>query len=91
MDCTPPGSSVQGISQARRLEWVAISFSMGSSQLKDQTRISCIDRQIFTAEPQGKCLIYSKTIYMCWLSLFFTFILMALYYMYSWVFEVHPW
>ena len=32
MDCSPPGPSVHGISQARRLEWVAISFSRGSSQ-----------------------------------------------------------
>ena len=31
MDCSPPGSSVHGILQARILEWVAISFSMGSS------------------------------------------------------------
>ena len=31
MDCRPPGSSVHGISQARILEWVAISFSRGSS------------------------------------------------------------
>ena len=31
VDCSPPGSSVQGISQARILEWVAISFSKGSS------------------------------------------------------------
>ena len=29
MDCSPPGSSVHGISQARMLEWVAISFSRG--------------------------------------------------------------
>ena len=32
MDCSPPGSSVHGILQARILEWVAISFSRGSSQ-----------------------------------------------------------
>ena len=32
MDCSLPGSSVRGISQARILEWVAISFSRGSSQ-----------------------------------------------------------
>ena len=31
MDCSPPSSSVHGISQARILEWVAISFSRGSS------------------------------------------------------------
>ena len=31
MDCSPPGSSVHGILQARILEWVAISFFRGSS------------------------------------------------------------
>ena len=40
MDCSPPGSSVHEISQARILEWVAISSSRGSSQPMDQTRIS---------------------------------------------------
>ena len=39
MDC---GSSVHGISQARTLEWVVISFSRGSSQPRDRTCISCI-------------------------------------------------
>ena len=37
MDCSLPGSSVHGISQERVLEWVAISFSRGSSQPWDQT------------------------------------------------------
>ena len=41
MDCHPPGSSVHGISQARILEWVAISSSRGSSQPRDGTHISC--------------------------------------------------
>ena len=41
MDGSPPGSSVLGISQARILEWVAISFSRGSSRPRDQTYISC--------------------------------------------------
>ena len=36
MDCSPPGSSVHGILQARILEWVAIPFSRGSSQPRDQ-------------------------------------------------------
>jgi len=40
MDCSPPGSSVHGISQARVLEWVAIPFSRGSSQPRNQTCIS---------------------------------------------------
>jgi len=35
INCTPPGSSVHGILQARILEWVAISFSRGSSQPRD--------------------------------------------------------
>ena len=46
MDCSPSVSSVHGISQARILEWVAISFSRGSSQSRDQTRISYISRQV---------------------------------------------
>ena len=37
MDCSPPGSSVHGIVQARILEWVAVSFSRGSSQPRDGT------------------------------------------------------
>ena len=46
MDCSPPGCSVHGISQARLLEWVAISFSRGSSGPRDQTHVSCSSRQI---------------------------------------------
>ena len=49
MDCSPPGSSVHGIPQARILEWVAMPSSQGSSQLRDQTSISyvsCIGRQV---------------------------------------------
>ena len=46
MDCSLPGSSVHGISQARIMEWVAISFSRGSSQLRDPTQVSCTGRQI---------------------------------------------
>ena len=42
MECSCPGSSVHGILQARMQTWVAISFSRGSSQLKDWTYISCI-------------------------------------------------
>ena len=39
-DCSPPGSSVHGISQVRILEWVAISYSRGSSRPRDQTPVS---------------------------------------------------
>ena len=46
MDCSPPGSSVRGILQARILEWVVISSSRGHSWPRDQTGISCIGRQV---------------------------------------------
>ena len=42
MDCSPLGSSVHGISQARILEWVVISFSRRPSRTRDGTRISSI-------------------------------------------------
>ena len=41
VDCSPPGSSIHGILQARILEWVAISFSKGSSPPRDWTQVSC--------------------------------------------------
>ena len=46
MDCSLPGSSVHGISQARILEWIAISFSKGFPQTRDSTSISYIGRQV---------------------------------------------
>ena len=46
MDCSPPGSSVPGISQARTQEWFAISIFRGSFWPKNQTCVSCIDRRI---------------------------------------------
>ena len=49
MDCSSPGSSVHGILQARILECVAMPFSRGSSQPRDQTHVSyvsCIGRQV---------------------------------------------
>ena len=56
---SPPGSSVHGISQARILVWVAISFSRGSSRPKVRPHVSyvsCVDRQIFFLPlvPPGK-------------------------------------
>ena len=48
MNCSPPGFSVLGILQARILEWVAIPFSQGSSQPRDQTHVSCIAGSFFT-------------------------------------------
>ena len=48
MDCSLPGSSVHGIFQAIILEWVAILFSRGSSQLRDRTQVSRIAVRFFT-------------------------------------------
>ena len=42
MNCSLPGFSVHGIFQARILEWVAISYSMGSSQPRDWNPVSCV-------------------------------------------------
>ena len=57
LKCSPPGSSVRGILQARTLEWMAIPFSRGSSQTTDQIHISCIfyiGRWILTIETPEK-------------------------------------
>ena len=54
MGCSLPGSSIHGISQARVLEWVAISFSRGSSQPRNRTRVShTVDRHFYHLSHQG--------------------------------------
>ena len=60
MDCSLPvyrcqgtGSSVHGILQARVLEWVAISFSRGSSWPRDRTQVSCNAVGFFTVNTPG--------------------------------------
>ena len=57
MNCSPPGSSVYATSQARILEWVAISSSRGSSRAWDRTHIPCISRRILYhwASPETSC------------------------------------
>ena len=63
MHCSPPGPSVHGISQARILEWVAISLTRGSSQLKDGNRVSCIAGSLHQMSYPGKSLLsYSELI-----------------------------
>ena len=49
MSCSPPGSSVHRIFQARILEWIAISFSRGSSWPRDWTWVSCTAGRLFTS------------------------------------------
>ena len=53
MDCSPPGSSALGISQARVLQWVAIPFSRRSSQARDWTGVSFIAILYHWATGQG--------------------------------------
>ena len=62
VDLSPSGSSVRGISQARILEWVAISFSRGSSRPKIKpSLLHC--KQFFTSEPSRKpCLVFTINI-----------------------------
>ena len=47
-DCSPPGSSIHGVLQARILEWVSIPFCRGSFQPRDWTRIACIAGRLYT-------------------------------------------
>ena len=47
-DCSPPGSSVQGILQARILKWLDIPFTRGSSLPRDRTQVSYIAGSFFT-------------------------------------------
>ena len=61
MDCSPPGSSVHGILQARILEWVAIPFSRGPSQHKDWTLVFCIAGRFLTVCIAGKPIDKPKT------------------------------
>ena len=61
MGCSPLGSSIHGISQARILEWVAISFSRESSQPRDRTRVSgipgrCFNLSMLLSEITQSCL-----------------------------------
>ena len=57
MDCNLPGSSVREILQARVLEWVAISFSRGSSQPGMEPTSPELQADALPSEPPGKPLI----------------------------------
>ena len=62
MDCSLPGSSLHGILQARVLEWVAISFSRGSSWPRDWTQVSRIPGRRFNLWAISLCKIASLLI-----------------------------
>ena len=57
-DCSPPGSSVLGILQARILDWVAMLFSRGSAWPRDRTRVSYSAGGFFTTEPPGNISVF---------------------------------
>ena len=62
MDCGLPGSSIHGIFQARILEWVAISFSRGSSQPRDRIWVSHIVGRLFIDWARDVIYIYMASI-----------------------------
>ena len=62
MDCSPPGFSVHEIFQTKILEWVSISFSRGSSQPRDRTRVSSTGRWILYHWAPRKALYVGSTL-----------------------------
>ena len=54
MGCSPPGSSVHGFSQARILEWVAISFSRDLPDPEIKSEFSALAGNFFTTDPPAK-------------------------------------
>ena len=62
MDSNLSGSSVHEIFQERILEWVAISFSRGSSQPRDQTQSPAPASRFFNTEPSGKAHAWHRMI-----------------------------
>ena len=62
MDCSPPGSSVHGIFQARVPERVAISFSMESSPPRDRTWVSLFAGRRFTTCATREALLPFKRV-----------------------------
>ena len=67
VNCSPPGSSVQGIFQARILEWVAISFSRGFSRPRDWTQVSCTAGRVFIDSATRETQIYTSELMKSWL------------------------
>ena len=62
MDCSPPGSSVHGVLQARILQWVAMPSSQGSSQPRDQTQSPTLQADSLPSEPPGKAWQYCPSL-----------------------------
>ena len=69
MDCSPPGSSVRGILQARTLEWVVTLFSRGPFWLRDQTQVPCIAGRLLAGWATRQRLLFLVSVlasYCCW-------------------------
>ena len=64
VDCSLPGSSVHGISQASTLEWVATSSSRASSQPRDEPVSPALQADTLPAEPPGKSSLW-RVIFSC--------------------------
>ena len=65
MDCSPPGSSVRGILQARILEWIVFSFSRGIFPMQASIpHLLCLYRRMIIAEPSGKSLSLEESYYL---------------------------
>ena len=65
MHCSPPGSSIHGILRVRRLEWVAMPSSRGSSRPRDHTVVSRIAGRFFTIWATRFVLPWMKCIHIC--------------------------
>ena len=65
MNCSPSGSSIHEILQARIMEWIAIPFSRGSSCPRDQTQVSCIVGRLFSFIDVCYCFLHFFSTYFC--------------------------
>ena len=84
MDYSPPGFSVHGISHARVLEWVAISYYRRSSWPRDWTHVFCIGSGFFTTEPPGTL---SLSLYI-YIYIFFFFLIFFSILVYLWILTI---
>ena len=91
IDCSPPGSSVLGILQARILEWVTTSFSRGSSQPRERTQVSCIAGRLFPDRATREAQLLNKFWFCFNLVLVwnYTDIILEIVYAVSWKYD--PW
>jgi len=58
MDCSPPGSTIHGVFQARVLEWVAVSFSRVLPDPGIEPRSPTLQADILLPEPPGQPILY---------------------------------